>query len=227
MVTGSVSATDPDGDALTFSGSTTTSKGTVTVAADGTFTYTPTEEARRAAYLLGAPAADSSDTFAVIVIDGFGSSISVPVTAAISPAITYYVTGDVKRDPVTGRVALRTAFPESTQQPGTGTPGYLNWLIATSNAGALIAFPADVASWEDLFIVGAVPVTNPYSPTMSLPTNSVLRNPENGAVAIRTIFDATDPTFANMTWLIATSSQGALNVSSSSVMGWNVLFIAS
>ena len=51
VVTGSVTATDPDGDALVYTGSTSTAKGSVTVNADGSFTYTPTAAARHAALL--------------------------------------------------------------------------------------------------------------------------------------------------------------------------------
>lgn len=225
VVVGRISATDPDGDTLVYGGSTTTSKGSVIVSSDGSFTYTPNATARRNAYLRGESPNDVTDAFNVTVSDGAGASISVPVAAAISPAITEYVTGDIKRDPVTGRVALRTVFPESTPQPGTETPGWLTWLVATSSAGADIGTTAEVASWDDLYLVGTVPVTNPYGQSVSMPTNSVLRNPQTGAVAIRTIFDQAEPAFADMTWLIATSSQGALNVSSASVDGWDILFV--
>ena len=221
VVTGSVSASDPDGDALTYSGSTTTSKGTVEVGVTGSFTYTPTVAARRNAYLPGTSSANLSDTFVMTVTDAKGSSTAIPVTVTVSPALTY-ATGDVKRDPTTGQIALRTSFDESTLQPGTGIPGYLNWLIGTPNSGPRYGFPAEVASWENLFLVGTVPISNPYSPSVDLPVNSVLRNPGNGSVAIRTIFNA--PDFANMSWLIATPSQGGLLVPSSSVQGWDVLF---
>jgi VCBS repeat-containing protein len=222
VVTGTVSVTDADRDTLTYSGSTTTAKGAVVVSANGSFAYTPTATARRDAYLLGAVAGNISDAFVVTVADGYGGSAAISVPVAISPAVTTYVTGDVKRDPITGRIALRTSFDESTLQPGTGIPGYLNWLIATPNSGVLIGMPADVASWENLFLVGTVPISNPYSPSVDLPVNSVLRNPGNGSVAIRTTFNA--PDFANMSWLIATPSQGGLLVPSSSVQGWDVLF---
>ena len=46
VVTGSVIGSDTDGDSLTYSGTTTTSKGSVTVAVDGTFSYTPNSTAR-------------------------------------------------------------------------------------------------------------------------------------------------------------------------------------
>lgn len=84
-VSGTVSATDANGDPLTYSGSTSTAKGAVVVNANGTFLYTPTDAARHAASALGASAADKQDTFTVTVSDGRGGTLQVPVTVAISP----------------------------------------------------------------------------------------------------------------------------------------------
>ena len=222
-VAGTLTATDADGDSLTYSGSTTTSKGTAVVNADGGFTYTPTAEARRAAYLLGAPIADLSDTFAVTVVDGYGGSTSVPVTVAIDPAVTFFLAGDVKRDPATGRIALRTWFPESQPDPVTGNPGYLNWIIATQSAGAKIAFPSDVSSWDNFFLVGTALPSNTYNGAADLPQDSVLRNPLNGAVALRTMFP--EPDYADYAWLVLTTGQGAHSVTRSSVQGWDILYV--
>ena len=225
VVTGTLNATDADGDALTYSGSTTTSKGAVVVNANGSFTYTPTAEAQRNAALPGTAAASLSDTFLVTVIDGYGGSISVPVEVSVNPLVSYYVTGDVRRDPVTGRLALRTIFPPEQAQPGTGTPGYLNWLIATTNSGALTGFPADVQNWDNLFLVGSAEPVTPFNPAVTYPEGTALRNPQTGAVAIRTIFpEDQGPNLANMAWLVATTSQGGLNVPTSSVQTWDVLF---
>lgn len=224
VVAGSIIGVDADGDSLSFSSDAPSDRGGVVVVnADGSFSYTPTAEARRAALIQEVGA--ESDFFMVTVTDGYGGSVDLPVTVPVGPAVTYYLTNDVKRDPETGQIALRTIFSEETQQPGTGAPGYLNWLIATPNRGALNAFPADVASWDDLFLVGTSPVSNPYDAFQSVPPGSVLRNPVNGAVAIRTIFDDGEPAFADRTWLIATSSQGALQVSSASVTGWDILLV--
>lgn len=220
-VTGSVTASDPDGDSVTFSGSVLTSKGTVVVSPSGEFTYTPSPEARRAAYLQQADS--GSDTFFVTAVDGFGGSVEIPVQVLISPAVTYFLTGDLKRDPVTGNIALRTAFAGNFQDPVTGDVGYLNWLVATANRGASHAFPADVDSWETLFLTGANFVGDTYSASIELPTNSVLRNPANGAVAIRTIFPEAD--LPGMTWLAATTSSGARHLSAANVEGWDVLFV--
>ncbi len=53
VVTGTIGAVDADGDVLSYTAGTTT-KGTVTLNADGSFTYTPTAAARLAASKAGA-----------------------------------------------------------------------------------------------------------------------------------------------------------------------------
>jgi VCBS repeat-containing protein len=86
VVTGSVPATDADGDTLTFSAPATTAKGTVSVGTGGAFTFTPTATARQSAAAPGATPADLQDSFTVAVSDGHGGTASAAVTVAISPA---------------------------------------------------------------------------------------------------------------------------------------------
>jgi len=86
VVTGMVSATDADNDTLTFGGSTTTAKGSVSVAANGGFIYTPTAADRHAAAKSGATAADKADTFTVTVADGYGGTTTAAVKVSIVPA---------------------------------------------------------------------------------------------------------------------------------------------
>ena len=86
VVIGSVSATDPDGDTLSYSAPTTTAKGGVSInASTGAFTYTPTVAARNTAAAPGATAADRADAFIVTVVDGRGGTASTAVTVAVSP----------------------------------------------------------------------------------------------------------------------------------------------
>ena len=85
VVSGAVNAADPDGDRLTYSVATTTSKGTVSVTAAGAFTYTPTATARHEAAKLGAAASVKTDSFTVSVSDGKGGTLSIPVQVTISP----------------------------------------------------------------------------------------------------------------------------------------------
>lgn len=85
LVTGTVIGTDADGDNLTYSGPTATTKGTVAVAADGAITYRPNEIARRIAASVYSTPASRSDTFGVTVTDGHGGSTTVTVSVAIAP----------------------------------------------------------------------------------------------------------------------------------------------
>ena len=86
VVNGSVSATDPDGDTLSYSAPTPTAKGGVSInASTGAFTYTPTVAARNTAAAPGATAADRADAFTVTVVDGRGGTASTAVTVAVSP----------------------------------------------------------------------------------------------------------------------------------------------
>ena len=87
-VTGTVTATDPDGDPLSYSGTQTTDQGHVTVQSTGAYTYTPTSDARHAASADGAPTSVTQDTFDVTVSDGRGGTLTVPVTVPVSPTNT-------------------------------------------------------------------------------------------------------------------------------------------
>ena len=86
VVSGSVSATDADGDVLTYSAPASTAKGGVSInASSGAFTYTPTVAARNTAAAPGATAADRADAFTVTVVDGRGGTAGTAVTVAVSP----------------------------------------------------------------------------------------------------------------------------------------------
>ncbi|MCW1959127.1 MAG: Ig-like domain-containing protein [Mycobacterium sp.] len=87
LVSGSVLATDPDGDALTYTAPATTPKGAVSInPGTGAFTFAPTAAARQLAAAPDATPADLQDSFAVTVSDGYGGSAAVAVTVEISPS---------------------------------------------------------------------------------------------------------------------------------------------
>ncbi|APE17923.1 hypothetical protein BOH72_24345 [Mycobacterium sp. WY10] len=88
VVSGAVVGRDSDGDAITFTGSGTTPKGTVVVNLDGTFTYTPTATARAKAAVFSGPIADKVDTFTVTLVDGHGGTSKVAVSVTVSPSGT-------------------------------------------------------------------------------------------------------------------------------------------
>jgi len=165
VVTGSVTATDANNDPLTYSGSTTTSKGTVTVnAGTGAFTYTPTATARHAAAKIGATSA-TTDTFTVTVTDGYGAAVPVAVTVAISPKNTAPVAGtttvgtpDSSTGVVTGTVAATDAEVDTLtySAPATTTKGAVSLNSAT---GAFTFTPSESSR--------AVPGTDTFTVTIA------------------------------------------------------------
>ena len=86
-ITGTLKATDGDGDPLRYFGGGTSTKGTLTVYYDGTYTYTPKADARLAAW--GTPANDPKriDTFDVSVYDGFGAAVTTTISFTIQAAV--------------------------------------------------------------------------------------------------------------------------------------------
>ena len=81
VVTGDLGVTDPDHDPLIYSGDFVGGHGTLIVAPNGSFTYTPTKEAQVEALLSG----PLSDTFTVTVSDGLGGATTVTVTLDVAP----------------------------------------------------------------------------------------------------------------------------------------------
>lgn len=84
VVAGSLTATDADGDTLTYTAGKTT-KGSIVINPDGSFTYTPTAAARLAASKPNASSATKTETVTITVSDGFGGSTTTSVKVAIAP----------------------------------------------------------------------------------------------------------------------------------------------
>lgn len=53
----------------------------------------------------------------------------------------------------------------------------------------------------------------------------VKRNPETGAIAVRTVYDETQPQLARRAWQISTTNTGGRGVPTSDVEDWDDLFI--
>ena len=136
-VTGTITASDADGDTLTYAVSPTAKGGTIVVdEATGEFVYLPTRSARDAAAAADADADDLVDTFDITVNDGHGGITSVTVTVAVSPR------------PNTAPDSLSLAFSGSDEDLIT----YLR-----ANQAAAPASPAggrNVISAGDLFLGG-------------------------------------------------------------------------
>lgn len=147
VVTGTVTATDPNGDPLTYAGSTTTTKGTVVVDTDGTFTYTPTDTARHNAASEDASASVRSDTFVVTAGDGKGGTLPVTVSVTIAPA---------------------NAIPEivsaTTEQPDPDTGIVTGTVTGTDNDNDTLTFSGTATTAKGSVIV-ETDGTFTYTPT--------------------------------------------------------------
>lgn len=102
-VTGVITASDRDGDTLTFAGTGPTARGNVVVKTDGTFVYTPTAAAREAA----TSPFRRTDRFAVTINDGHGGTRAVTVK-------------------------VRILTPDKNTAPTVGSPAYTISSVATS-----------------------------------------------------------------------------------------------
>lgn len=60
-----------------------------------------------------------------------------------------YAAGDVKRDPDSGDVAVRTTNDD------TGERANRAWLVATQTRGARFASNSDVDGWDDIYTMGS------------------------------------------------------------------------
>lgn len=203
VVTGTVTPNDPTAR-LTYSGSTTTSKGSVVVnETTGAFTYTPTSGARHAAAKVGASTAVTTDSFTVTMTDGAGATSAVLVTVAISPKNTAPLAGtttvgtpNASTGVVTGTVKATDADGDtlSYSGPSTTTKGSVT---VNAGTGAFIYTPTVSArgsatgSTTDTF---TVTVTDGYGGSTPIAVSvEVLPNASNPTTAkVTYVFDYTD-----------------------------------
>ncbi|WP_304117288.1 M4 family metallopeptidase [Mycolicibacterium bacteremicum] len=87
VVTGSTGVTDADGDRLTITVTAAPTKGAITFAADGTFTYTATANRHKAAATT-AKLTDLTDSVTITVDDGRRGVVQQTITLAVLPANT-------------------------------------------------------------------------------------------------------------------------------------------
>ncbi|WP_417069543.1 retention module-containing protein [Niveibacterium terrae] len=111
-VNGAVSATDANGNTLSYSAGTAPQHGSVVVNADGTFTYTPS-----ANY-------NGSDSFTVTVSDGQGGTTTSTVNVGVAP---------VNDAPTTSNVTVSTS--EDTPVTGSVTAADVDGDALTYSAG--------------------------------------------------------------------------------------------
>ena len=190
-ITGTVRASDPNGDRLTYR-ATTSKKGAVSITSTGVFIYTPTSTARHAAAKVGATTAAKTDTVTITVTDSKGAKTTRAVTVSISPtnaapvtrstvgtpnATTGVVTGsvtatDANKDPLTYTAPATTAKGSVKVNARTGAFTYTPTATAR-HAAAKIG--AATAAKTDTF---TVTVTDGYGGTVPVAV-SVTISPKN------------------------------------------------
>ncbi|MFS0838243.1 Ig-like domain-containing protein [Paenibacillus sp. 1P03SA] len=201
---GTVTATDVDGDALTFALAAPPSNGTAVVNADGTFVYTPF------------PDFNGTDTFAVQVSDGNGgtaiSGVTVTVTPVNDPPAAEEIALVTPEDtPVSGQVTATDADGDSLTftlgtQPANGT-------AAVTPAGAFTYTPAADYNGTDTFTVivsdgnggmAEAAVTVTVTPVNDAPVTADLALTTSEDTPLAGTVTATDADGDSLTFLLGT-----------------------
>lgn len=150
VVTGTLSATDADGDPLTYSAPAKSAKGTITITGS-TFTYTPTDAARIKANAANATAADKADAFTVTVSDGHTGTTTFTVNVAVDPKGLSAVGGTVNVngenvDAVMSKDGTRAIIATVT---GDSTSGYTtSFTVINTTTGTKIGTAVQVTGRE-------------------------------------------------------------------------------
>ncbi|SDD06044.1 Calx-beta domain-containing protein [Pedobacter soli] len=143
-VNGTITASDPDGNPLTYTVTTPPAHGSVTVNPDGTYTYTP------------APDYNGTDTFTVTVSDGKGGTTTVTIPVIINPVndapvATAPAITTTKNTPVNGTITASDVDGDPliftvTTPPAHGT-------VVVNPDGTYTYTPANNYSGADVFTV--------------------------------------------------------------------------
>ncbi|TGD90396.1 hypothetical protein BayCH28_00570 [Mycolicibacterium sp. CH28] len=164
--TGKITASDAEGDTLTYSATGLASGASVSFGSNGSFTYTtdiPTAT-RHAAAKYGATAAQQNQTFTVNVSDGFGGTTAVQVTVPIyavesAPVIT------ANRDSFFGTTEVVTVTDADGDKNGTHThsnPGDAGYTISKSasvtgdfdlGTGEVWTSKETITVWDGYYVV--------------------------------------------------------------------------
>lgn len=245
VVTGTVSATDPDGDRLNFTTSASTSRGTLTInASAGAFTYTPTNVARANAAKIGATAAEKADDFTVTITDGHGGTTTIVVTVEISPKPNTPPTAGTPALSVNAGTGVVTGFvsaidPDGDKVSYTTSTQTARGIVAVTTEGVFTYKPTDAARHSaardnaslseqtDSFVVVAsdgrggtasIPVALPISPANSSPTgaSAMVGIPNPKTGQVTGTVGATDADRDVLTFLApASTAKGAISINAS------------
>lgn len=191
-VRGAISATDPDGDPVTFRAGNS-SRGSVTMDADGSFAYDPTDDARRRAR---ATRFTDVDRFRVTADDGRGRSRSTAVRVKVAPSNSAPVAGapDVESprsidgavsgsvpvtDPDGDRISYRVATTPQRGDLAVGTDGSFTYTptdtarhTAATGAAGTTTDAAALAAADRYGAVTTIALTLSILPRNAVPTNA-------------------------------------------------------
>ncbi|WP_188834849.1 beta strand repeat-containing protein, partial [Pedobacter zeae] len=143
-VNGIITASDPDGNPLTYTVTTPPAHGTLIVNPDGTYTYTP------------APDYNGTDTFTVTVSDGKGGTVTVTVPVTINPVndapvATAPAIITNKNTPVNGNITASDADGDPLTFTVTTPPAH--GTVVVNPDGTYTYTPANNYSGTDVFTV--------------------------------------------------------------------------
>ncbi|MFP7753692.1 Ig-like domain-containing protein [Thermodesulfobacteriota bacterium B35] len=204
--TGQLTATDPDGDTLTFTLATSPAGGSVTISPAGAFTYTP------------AANANGTDTFSFAVSDGSASAtaaVSVTINPVNDPP-TAHGTAITLDEDTTFTGQLTATDPDGDTLTFTLATGPAGGSVTISPAGAFTYTPAANANGDDTFSFAVSDGSASATATVSVTINPVNDPPTAHGTAITldedTTFSgqltATDPDGDPLTFTLATSPAG-------------------
>jgi VCBS repeat-containing protein len=136
------SATDPDGDALTYGTTTAPAHGSVTVGPDGTYLYTP------------APGYSGPDSWGYEVCDATacaGNTVSVTVTPAVVPPVAPVAEDDVATTAYGAPVVVDVLANDTVSGPAVVTLGGTPQGTPVYDGGVLTYTPPSGFSGTDTF----------------------------------------------------------------------------
>ncbi|HIF9311033.1 TPA: retention module-containing protein, partial [Photobacterium damselae] len=199
-VTGQLTATDADGDNLTFKPGTNPENGQVTVNADGSWEYVPN------------PDFNGEDSFTVVVDDGNGGTDTITVTVNVTPVNDAPVGEDVSAETqeetaVTGQLTATDVDGDNlTFKPGTNPE---NGSVTINADGSWEYVPNPDFNGEDSFTVvvddgnggtDTITVTVNVTPVNDAPVGEDVTTETQEETAVTGQLTATDVDGDNLTF---------------------------
>ncbi|HIF9323366.1 TPA: Ig-like domain-containing protein, partial [Photobacterium damselae] len=206
-VTGQLTATDVDGDNLTFKPGTNPENGQVTVNADGSWEYVPN------------PDFNGEDSFTVVVDDGNGGSDTITVTVNVTPVNDAPVGEDVSAETqeetaVTGQLTATDVDGDNlTFKPGTNPE---NGSVTVNPDGSWEYVPNTDFNGEDSFMVvvddgnggtDTITVTVNVTPVNDAPVGENVSAETQEETAVTGQLTATDADGDNLTFKPGTNPE--------------------